>query len=204
MPVAEVAGVRRGTAISAVYGTVRIEPAFVVRVRAQNDGFIRLAEPFLRVAARSERASKKANCWRRSRTNTSRQLKQARADLQAASAEPRSRCPLRRVAQSGRGQSATARKGRRFRQRPAVEYQRAKAEANRLRGRSRDGAHRARSKSESLEETVKKLEAQMKKLRIRSPMDGILTNVQTIDGELVLDGNELFTVSSRRITSAAK
>jgi len=35
MPVAEVAAVRRGTAISAVYGTVRIEPAFVVRVRAQ-------------------------------------------------------------------------------------------------------------------------------------------------------------------------
>src|SRR6188472_2781249 len=46
MPVAEVATVRRGTAISAVYGTVRIEPAFVVRVRAQNDGFIQLAEPF--------------------------------------------------------------------------------------------------------------------------------------------------------------
>src|SRR5262245_49130349 len=37
MPVAEVATVQRGTAISAVYGTVRIEPAFVVRVRAQND-----------------------------------------------------------------------------------------------------------------------------------------------------------------------
>src|SRR4051794_20612746 len=46
MPVAEVAAVRRGTAISAVYGTVRIEPAFVVRVRAQNDGFIQLAEAF--------------------------------------------------------------------------------------------------------------------------------------------------------------
>src|SRR4029453_10573161 len=41
MPVAEVATVQRGMAISAVYGTVRIEPAFVVRVRAQNDGFIR-------------------------------------------------------------------------------------------------------------------------------------------------------------------
>src|SRR5262249_50629622 len=46
MPVAEIATVQRGTAISAVYGTVRIEPAYVVRVRAQNDGFIRLAESF--------------------------------------------------------------------------------------------------------------------------------------------------------------
>ena len=46
MPVAEVAVVKRGTAISAVYGTVRIEPAFVVHVRAQNSGFIQLAEEF--------------------------------------------------------------------------------------------------------------------------------------------------------------
>src|SRR5436309_15903389 len=46
MPVEEVDTGRRGTAISAVYGTVRIEPAFVVRVRAQNDGFIQLAESF--------------------------------------------------------------------------------------------------------------------------------------------------------------
>src|SRR5207247_5157067 len=48
MPVAEVAKVQRGTAISAVYGTVRIEPAFVVRVRAQNDGFILVVESVAR------------------------------------------------------------------------------------------------------------------------------------------------------------
>ena len=38
----------------------------------------------------------------------------------------------------------------------------------------------------------------MKSAEVRAPIDGILTNVQTIDGELVSDGNELFTVSSRR------
>ncbi len=38
----------------------------------------------------------------------------------------------------------------------------------------------------------------MKSAEVRSPIDGLLTNVQTIDGELVSDGNELFTVSSRR------
>ncbi len=40
LPVAEVAPVRRGTAIAAVYGTVRIEPTFILNVRAQNSGFI--------------------------------------------------------------------------------------------------------------------------------------------------------------------
>src|SRR5215510_10859342 len=85
MPVAEVATVQRGTAISAVYGTVRIEPAFVVRVRAQNDGFIRLAEPFSagrgaigKGVQRNELLATIAD------EETSRQLKQARTDLQAA------------------------------------------------------------------------------------------------------------------------
>ena len=44
MPVAEVAVVRRGTALAAVYGTVRIESTDVVPVRAQNAGFIHLAD----------------------------------------------------------------------------------------------------------------------------------------------------------------
>src|SRR5438046_3928889 len=46
LPVAEVAKVQRGTAIAAVYGTVRIEPAFSPHGRAQTSGFIQLAEPF--------------------------------------------------------------------------------------------------------------------------------------------------------------
>ena len=44
LPVAEIAVVRRGQAISAIYGTVRIEPTLLVPVRAQNAGFIQLAE----------------------------------------------------------------------------------------------------------------------------------------------------------------
>src|SRR4029077_16927304 len=46
MPVAEVATGQGGAAILAGYEKVRIEPAFVVRIRAQNDGFIQLAETF--------------------------------------------------------------------------------------------------------------------------------------------------------------
>ena len=85
MPVAEVAVVRRGTAISAVYGTVRIEPAFVVRIRAQNDGFIQLAEAFSAgrgaIGKNVEKGQLLATI---ADEETARQLKQARADLQAA------------------------------------------------------------------------------------------------------------------------
>src|SRR5262249_4803166 len=81
---------------------------------------------------------------------------------------------------------------------PAVEYQKAKSEVNRLRGAVETERIERDRNLKSLEETTKKLEAQMKNSEVRSQIDGILTNVQTIDGELVSDGNELFTVSSRR------
>ena len=38
----------------------------------------------------------------------------------------------------------------------------------------------------------------MKNSEIKAPMDGLLTNIQTIDNELVRDGSDLFTVSSRK------
>src|SRR5438874_12606026 len=93
LPVAEVATVRRGTALSAVYGTIRIEPAFVVRVRAQNSGFIRLAEPFSAgrgaIGQGVERGQLLATI---ADEGTARQLKQARNDLQAG--EQRAALPL--------------------------------------------------------------------------------------------------------------
>ena len=38
----------------------------------------------------------------------------------------------------------------------------------------------------------------MKSSEIRAPMDGILSGLKVIDGELVANGNELLTVSSRK------
>src|SRR5215813_13123239 len=175
MPVAEVATVRRGAAISAVYGTVRIEPAFVVRVRAQNDGFIRLADE-----------------------ETSRQLKQARADLQAAIDRAALPLPSSELLKAAEDNLQRLEKVVSSGNVPAVEYQKSKSEVNRLRGAVETERIERDRNLNSLEETAKKLETEMKNAEVRSPIDGILTNVQTIHGELVSDGNELFTVSSRK------
>ena len=89
LPVAEVAAVRRGTALSAVYGTVRIEPAFVVHVRAQNAGFIHLAEQFSAgrgaIGKNVEKGQLLATI---ADETTARQLKQARADFRCAAGGP--------------------------------------------------------------------------------------------------------------------
>ena len=199
MPVAEVARVQRGTAISAVYGTVRIEPAFVVRVRAQNDGFIRLAESFAagrgaigKGVQRGELLATIAD------EETSRQLKQARTDLQAAidrAALPLASSELLKAAEDNLQRLEKVVSSGNV---PAVEYQKSKSEVNRLRGAVETERIERDRNLKSLEETTKKLEAEMKNAEVRSPIEGILTNVQTIDGELVSDGNELFTVSSRK------
>jgi RND family efflux transporter, MFP subunit len=199
MPVAEVATVRRGTAISAVYGTVRIEPAFVVRVRAQNDGFIHLAESFSAGRGAIGKSVEKGQLLATiADEETSRELKQARSDLQAAIDRAAVPLPSSELLKASEDNLQRLEKVVGAGNVPAVEYQKAKSEVNRLRGAVETERIERDRNLKSLEETTKKLEAQMKNAEVRSQIDGILTNVQTIDGELVSDGNELFTVSSRR------
>jgi RND family efflux transporter MFP subunit len=199
MPVAEVATVRRGTAISAVYGTVRIEPAFVVRVRAQNDGFIQLAESFSAGRGAIGKSVEKGQLLATiADEETARQLKQARADLKAAVDRAALPLPSSELLKAAEDNLRRLEKVVGSGNVPAVEYQRAKSEANRLRGAVETERIERDRNLNSMEETTRKLEAQMKSAEVRSPIDGLLTNVQTIDGELVSDSNELFTVSSRK------
>jgi RND family efflux transporter MFP subunit len=199
MPAAEVVTVRRGTAISAVYGTVRIEPAFVVRVRAQNDGFIRLAEPFSAGRGAIGKSVEKGQLLATiADEETSRQLKQARADLEAAVQRGALPLPSSELLKAAEDNLQRLEKVVSSGNVPLVEYQKAKSEVNRLRGAVETERIERDRNLTSLEETKKKLEAEMKNAEVRAPIDGILTNVQTIDGELVSDGNELFTVSSRK------
>jgi RND family efflux transporter MFP subunit len=197
MPVAEVVTVRRGTAISAVYGTVRIEPAFVVRVRAQNAGFIQLAEPFSAGRGAIGKSVEKGQLLATiADETTARQLKQARSDLDAAVQRAALPLPSSELLKAAEDNLQRLQKVVSSGNVPAVEYEKAKSEANRLRGAVEEERIERDRNLNSLEGATRKLESQMKNSEVRSPIDGLLTNVQTINGELVSDGNELFTVSS--------
>jgi RND family efflux transporter MFP subunit len=199
LPVAEVALVQRGTAISAIYGTVRIEPSLVLPVRAQNAGFIQLAEVLSAGRGAIGRSVEKGELLATIADEaTARQLKQARADFQAA--RQRAELPLPsaealKVAEDnlGRLEKLTG-----LSNVPQVEFEKAKSEVNRLKALVETERIERDRNLAALDETAKKLEAQMKNSEIRSPIDGLLTNIKTIDGELVADRAELFTVSSRK------
>jgi RND family efflux transporter MFP subunit len=199
LPVAEIAIVRRGTAISAVYGTVRIEPTFLIHVRAQNAGFIQLADTFSAGRGAIGKTVEKGELLATiADETTARGLKQARADLRAATQRAELPLPSTEALKVAEDNLNRLEKLTGLSNVPAVEYEKAKSEVNRLRGLvESERIERDRNLS-MLEEACKKLEAQMKNSEIRSPMDGLLTAIKTIDGELVAEGNELFTVSSRK------
>jgi len=199
LPVAEVAIVRRGTAISAVYGSVRIEPTFVIHLRAQNAGFIQLADPFSAgrgaIGKNVEKGQLLATI---ADETTARQLKQAHADLHAAM--QRAELPLPsseplRVAEDNIQRLA---KLTSLSNVPAVEFEKAKSEVTRLRGLLESERIERDRNLEMLDTTCKKLEAQMKNSEIRSPLDGLLTAIQTIDGELVAESNQLFAIAAHK------
>src|SRR5439155_16142258 len=163
MPVAEVAQVRRGTAISAVYGTVRIEPAFVVHVRAQNAGFIRLAEAFSAGRGAIGKSVEKGQLLATiADETTGRQLKQARVDLEAATERGALPLPSAELLKSAEDNVQRLAKLAALSNVPAVEYEKAKSEANRLHGVVENERIERDRNLQALQETCKKLEAQLK------------------------------------------
>lgn len=199
MPTAEVAVVHRGTAISAVYGTVRIEPAFVVHVRAQNSGFIQLAEEFSAGRGAIGKSVNKGQLLASiADETTARQLKQARADLQAATERAKLPLPSEELLKAAQDNLNRLQQVVASGNVPAVEFEKSKSEVNRLKGALENERIERDRNLQALEEAQKKLEAQMRASEIRAPMDGLLSAVSTIDGELVAEGNQLFTVSSRK------
>jgi RND family efflux transporter MFP subunit len=199
LPVVEVEKVVRGPAISAVYGTVRIEPVFVVQVRAQNNGFIRLADVVARgrgavgkTVAKDELLATIAD------EITARQLNQARSDLQAAEEQARLELPSSEPLKIAEANMQRLEKLTSLSNVPAVEYEKARSEAKRLRDALQTEKIERERNLDSLREAVKKAQALTNQLEIRAPMDGILSDIKAIDGEFVSDGAQLFTVSSRR------
>ncbi|HEY1583389.1 MAG TPA: efflux RND transporter periplasmic adaptor subunit [Chthoniobacterales bacterium] len=198
-PVAEVEIVRHGGAISAVYGTVRIEPSFVSHVRAQNAGFISLAEPLAAGRGAIGTQVKKGELLATiADESTARQLKQAQADLQAALDSAQLELPSAEPLKIAEANVQRQEKLAGLSNVPAVEYEKAKSEANRLRAALKTERIERERNLEALRTAVQKVEAQMKNTEIRAPMDGILSSIKVIDGELVADGNELVSVSSRK------
>jgi RND family efflux transporter MFP subunit len=194
----EVYRVRKAKVTSAVYGTVRLESTFAYIVRAQNLGICQIAEEFNAGQGAVGKEIKKGQLVAIITDETrTRQLKQARADLQTAIERSKLALPSAQVLKVatdnverikglvGIGTISTA------------DFQKAESEVARLNDMVKAEQLEREHDIEKLATAVKTLEEDLVKTEIRSPADGILTAITFVPGELVTDRQPLITVSTR-------
>ena len=196
----EVEKVRRGTAISAVYGTVRIEPAFVIRIRAQNTGFIQLADSLSAGRGAIGKTLKKGELLATiADETTARQLKQARADLEAERERAKLDVPSTEPLKIAEANEAAAGKIGRAEQHSRGRIRKSQERGEPFARRREDRKNRTRAKSGIADERGAKTRSANEELRNSSlRWMGFFPTCKVIDGELVTENNQLFTISSRR------
>lgn len=199
LPKAEVYRVRRAAVTSAIYGTVRIESTFVTAVRSQNSGYIVMADDF---AAGQGALGKEVTKGQVVATITdevrTRALRQAKADLEGARERAQLELPSMHGLKLALDQLQRLEQLRALNTIPAAEYERLQAEVTRLRDAGKAEQIQRDRDLNVLAENVRKIEEDLGKSEVRAPMDGILTANRIVEGELVSEGQHLFTVSTRR------
>jgi RND family efflux transporter MFP subunit len=195
-PVAEVYPARMGRAIAAVYGTVKIEWLYTVNVKSLNSGYIHFAPGIFAGQTSIGYIVKKGQLMATIFDEaTSRQIRQAKVDLQAATDRarlgPMSIQPLK----TAQDNFERIKKLKELNNIPAAQFEQAQNDIKRLENQVKAEQIDLDRLVETLTQNLKNLQEKLGKSEIRSPIDGILTSVNYVDGELVLENNAVFNLA---------
>ena len=194
---ADVYIVQRGTAVSAVYGTVTINSNYALTLFSQNAGYLHQTARHDRHARRAS-PSRRTNSWRPSSTRSASAQRQPGAQ----------RLRGRRFPPTGRAEQRSGRSSpRRTRSTPTsgcptpTPCPRSSAtppqnEVNRLTGIVDNEKLELQRAVDATASALKATEDQLKRTEIRAPFDGILTAANFNDNAYVLPNQALFTVAT--------
>ncbi len=192
---AEVYITQRGTAVSAVYGTVTINSAFAVTLFSQNSGYLHetlgtmvtanglavekdqvlgtvVDEVGQRARTQAQNDYEAALSRQRLGPNTFGLLKSAQDTLNAYNRLPNNHAAI-----------------------PKVQYDAATNEVNRLNGIVENEKLELQRAVDATSSALKAAEDQLKRTDIRSPFAGIITAIDFNDNSFVLPNQALFTVA---------
>jgi len=195
-PAAELYQAKKGTAIAAIYGTVRIEWTYSVPVRARNNGYIQLAAGIISgQASIGMRVKKDQPLATIVDETTSRALTQAKIDLEAALAKqrigPEDTSALHSSQDSlDRTEKLNAMGG-------VSQAQLAQAKDDVQKNTDLVNAEKVELDKtvDTCQQTLKTLQDQLQQTDIRAPIDGVLTQISNNDGELVQENSTVFVVA---------
>jgi RND family efflux transporter MFP subunit len=197
-PAAEVFAARRGTAISAVYGTVRVEPTVRRAIRVRTAGVIRLG----RIPSGAEFAAgmdvKEGDLLGViENPEMARELVKAEADLKAGEEKQRLGPPSAQLLKTAAATLDRLEKLAALNNAPASEVTRMRNETQALR-------EKVQAEQVEIDHTVAVLREQVggwrdRKTRceLQAPMDGVLAGVNVVSGDFVQENSAPFVISTK-------
>jgi len=197
-PVAEVVMVKRGTATSAVYGTVKVQPTVKMLVRARNAGAVRLARTS--TGAEIVAGMEVKEGWTLARIETpemDRELTKMEADLKAAEERGRLGPPSAQLLKTAEAGLARLEKLAALRNAPASEVEKARNEVQALRERVRSEQVEIERVLTTMREAAAGLRDRKARCDVKAPMDGVLAAITVVSGDLVVEGAPLFAVCTK-------
>lgn len=198
-PAADVYVAQRGTAISAVYGTVSLASVQTLNVFAQNTGYLHLA-PGLGSTVTSQGYLVKKEQLMATIVDEAgiRALTQARTDFEAAMGRQRLGPASQGLFQSARERLAAYDRLPNKSSIPRVDYDAANNEVARLTAVVDNEKLEAQRQVDQTASVVKGLEDNLKRAEVRAPMDGVVIAQAFNDNTYVTLNVLLFTVADQR------
>ncbi|MFQ3670519.1 MAG: efflux RND transporter periplasmic adaptor subunit [Verrucomicrobiia bacterium] len=196
-PTAEVSRVLQGRAVAAVYGTVKVEWFFVQPVRAQNSGFIQLADGiYSGISSVGILVKKDQELASIVDEATSRAIQGLRIDLQAATERQRIGPPSANLLKTAEDNLKRLEALQAQTQNvPRAQIEQLRNEVARLTDQVRTETIEMARVVDNLTTNLRSLQEKLGRSTIKSPIDGVLTAVNVIDGELVFENNVVFNVA---------
>lgn len=197
-PPAEVFAVRLGPAVSAVYGTVKVQPAVKMMVRARNSGIVRLAQT--KVSADIIAGMDVQEGWPLARIESpelDREVSKVETDLKVGTEKARLGPPSMQMLKTAEASLGRLEKLAELRNAPASEVEKARNDVQSLRERVKTEQLEIDRTMTALREQVSIIYERKGRCEIKSPMNGVLAAVNVVSGDLVAENTPLFLVCTR-------
>lgn len=195
-PVAEVYVAQRGTAIAAVYGTVKVQASLTMNVRARNTGTIRFVDRIATNTVVGMVVTQGELLATISNQDLDREITKAETDLKAAEERRSIGPPSQQSLNTQEALLTRLEKLAAMQNVSATDLERTRNDVQSLRERVRGEQLEMDRQVTILRETAGVLQDRKAHCFVTSPMEGYLNTINCINGEFINDGSNPFTVAT--------
>ena len=196
-PVAEVYVAQRGTAISAVYGTVKVVATMTLNIRARNSGIIRFSDALAKSGVVGMEVKQGDVLATIANEDLNREIAKAETDLKAGEARLRLGPPSAPELNTQEAQLARLEKLAQMQNLPASDLERARNAVQTLRERVRAEQVELDRLVTVLREQAGVLQDRKARCLITAPIDGYLNAINCVNGEFTSENSTPFVIATK-------